>query len=51
VKLSAQITSLQREIDLAIKKEEYETAASLRDEVRKLKSLMENGNDSTNCSG
>ena len=45
VKLSAQITRLQREIDLAIKKEEYETAASLRDEVRKLKSLMENGND------
>ena len=45
VKLSAKISNLQREIDLAIKKEEYEKAASLRDEVRKLKSLMENNND------
>ncbi|MAS98791.1 MAG: UvrB/UvrC motif-containing protein [Pontiellaceae bacterium] len=45
VKLSAQITSLQHKIDLAIKKEEYEKAASLRDEVRKLKLLIESDND------
>jgi len=36
---------LQHKIDLAIKKEEYEKAASLRDEVRKLKLLIESDND------
>jgi len=47
VKVSSQIANLKREIDQAINKEEYEKAATLRDEMRQLKaSLREKQDDS-----
>ncbi len=44
-RVTAQIASLQKDIETAIAKEEYEIAANLRDKIRALKSGMEQTKD------
>lgn len=44
-RLTAQIASLQKDIETAIAKEEYEVAASLRDQIRALKDGKTISND------
>ncbi len=45
VRLTTKISCLQNKIDQAIKKEDYEKAADLRDEISKLKKSKEKRDD------